>query len=111
MAWPNRPRVPANCAHLDLAVVERAIIQTRGDLHAAARTLNVPAKDLRLLALAKPSLNDAVHEQLDRALDKAMAVLIAGLDHPNPRQRIRAAGAILRFAQATRRGLSSSRRA
>jgi hypothetical protein len=61
--------------------------------------------DLRLFVVAK-----GITEPFDRALDQAMAVLVAGLDHPDKRQRIKAA-AVLRFAQARRGGFSSSRRA
>jgi hypothetical protein len=102
VTWPlRRPRVPAACQGLDVKAVEGAITESRGDLCAAARALGLHVTDLRLFVVAK-----GLTEPFDRALDQAMAALFDGLEHPNPRKRIKAAGAVLRFAQARRRGFA-----
>ena len=60
MPWRKRGRtIPASCADLDLEVVGRALISAGGNVSAAARALNVPAHDLRLLTFAVPELIDA----------------------------------------------------
>jgi hypothetical protein len=77
MPWRKRGRtIPESCADLDLEAVGRALISTGGNVSAAARALNVPAHDLRLLTFAVPELIDAALEVEERALDEAEAVLL-----------------------------------
>jgi hypothetical protein len=53
MSWPaRRPAVPANCNDLNLEVVEHALVDARGNVTAAARSLSVPSVDLRKLVWA-----------------------------------------------------------
>lgn len=96
MSWPFR--VPAACKNLDPEAVKLALVESRGNSRAAAARLGVPSSDLRMMILALPELNARVFEEFDRLLDKATAALLAGLEHPRPRERIRAAGALLRMA-------------
>jgi hypothetical protein len=76
MSWPvRRPTVPESCRSLELAVVERALVEARGSMTATARALSVPSVDLRKLVWANPSLADAVYEQIEQMIDEAWRVL------------------------------------
>jgi hypothetical protein len=87
-----------------------ALVAARGSVPVAAKALGMPTKDLRELALtASPALPDIVFEELERGLDEAVQVIWDGLRHEDLGRRIEAAGLMLRFAAARRRGFSSSR--
>jgi hypothetical protein len=104
MPWRKRGRtIPESCADLDLEAVGRALISTGGNVSAAARALNVPAHDLRLLTFAVPELIDAALEVEELALDEAEAVLLEAVMAGDMRRRIRAAGLFLRSTAAGRR--------
>ena len=79
MPWRKRGRtIPASCADLDLEAAGRALISAGGNVSAAAKALNVPAHDLRLLTFAFPELIDAALEVEERALDEALAAVVRG---------------------------------
>ena len=104
MLWRKRARtIPASCADLDLEAAGRALISAGGSVSAAARTLNVPAHDLRLLTFAVPELIDAALAVEERALDEAQAVLFEAMRTGDMRRQIRAAGLFLRSTAAGRR--------
>ena len=104
MPWRKRGRtIPESCADLDREEVGRALISAGGNVSAAARTLNVPAHDLRLLTFAVPELVDAALEVEERALDEAEAVLLEAMRGGDLRRRVRAAGLFLRSTAAGRR--------
>ena len=68
--------------------------------------------DLRRLVGSRPSLADAVYEGTERAIDKAVRVLLDGLRHPEMTKRLAAAAYLLRHTEAgRRRGWGSRRRA
>jgi hypothetical protein len=58
---------------------------------------------LRKLVLAKPALRDAVFEELERAIDRAVSVVFEGLRREDVRERLRAAAVLLRYSEASRR--------
>jgi hypothetical protein len=104
MTWPaRRPAVPANCKVLDLAIVERALVDLRGNVTAAARSLSVPSVDLRKLVWATPLLADAVFEQLEQKIDEAEEVLHQGLRSSDLGLRLQAARFLLRQSEFGRR--------
>ena len=104
MPWRKRGRtIPASCADLDLEAAGRALISAGGNVSAAAKALNVPAHDLRLLTFAFPELVDAALSVEERALDEALAVLFEAMRTGDMRRRIRAAGLFLRSTAAGRR--------
>ena len=106
MPWRKRGRtIPESCVNLDLKAAGRELVKAGGSVAAAARALNVPARDLRLLTFAVPELIDAAQEAEERALDEALAELFKALRGGDMRRRIRAAGLFLRAtAQGRRRG-------
>ena len=95
--------VPASCANLDRADIEAALVETDGNVTAAAKKLRVPPVALRALVRSTPSLVDAVFEALELNRDKAIAILYDGLDSPNPAHRLKAAMAILTQTEAGKR--------
>jgi hypothetical protein len=50
--------VPASCAHLDRADIEAALVETYGNVTAAAKKLHVPPVALRALVQSAPSLTE-----------------------------------------------------
>jgi hypothetical protein len=104
MTWPaRRPAVPENCKDLDLEVVEHALVEARGNVTAAARSLSVPSVDLRRLIWATPLLADAAYEQLDRMIDEAVGAIMQGLRNPELSRRLQAAAFLLKHSEAGRR--------
>ena len=104
MSWPaRRPAVPANCKALDLSVAERALMDLRGNVSAAARSLSVPTVDLRKLVWATPLLVVAVFEQLEQKIDEAEEVLHQGLRSSDLGHRLQSARFILRQSEFGRR--------
>jgi hypothetical protein len=95
--------LPPSCAHLDLAEVERELVRRDCNVSAAAKTLGVPVRDLRLLTRARPQLMDAAFEAVERSLDEAEAIVRKALENGDARQRIAAAGYLLRNTEAGRR--------
>jgi hypothetical protein len=86
-----------------MAEVERKFINRDCKVSAAAKVLNVPRRDLPALLDAKPALLSASFEAVERGLNAAEAVLRQALRKGNARQRIEAAGFILRMSEAGRR--------
>jgi hypothetical protein len=94
MTWAaRRPAVPANCKDLNLEVVEHTLVEARGNVTAAARSLSVPSVDLRKLVWATPLLADAVFEQVEQKIDEAEEVLHQGLRRSDLGLRLQAARA------------------
>ena len=106
MPWRKRGRtIPASCADLDLEAARRELTRTGGSVSAAAKALNVPTRDLRLLTYAVPELIDAAQEAEELVVEEAEALLFAAMRAGDMRRRIRAAGLFLRAtAQGRRRG-------
>ena len=103
---PSRKRgrtIPASCADLDLEAAGRELIRAGGNVSAAAKALNVPTRDLRLLTYAVPELIDAALEVEEEMVDEAQALLFKAMRVGDMRRRIRAAGLFLRATAAGRR--------
>jgi hypothetical protein len=88
--------IPASCADLDLALVERTLAKHFGDICKAAKEIGVSGPDLRRLTWARPDL-------LQTALDEM-------LDSPDPRRRERAPDEIMSSYAARNHPLSPPRR-
>ena len=95
--------IPASCADLDLEAAGRELIRASGNVSTAAKALNVPARDLRLLTYAVPELIDAALEVEEEVVDEAQALLLEAVRGGDMRRRIRAAGLFLRATAAGRR--------
>jgi DNA-binding NtrC family response regulator len=82
--------VPPSCAHLDRAAIEAALVETCGNVSAAAKKLRAPPSDLRRL-MRSSSLADVLYEQIEQTLDEALQVAFDGLKSPDPAHRQMAA--------------------
>lgn len=104
MSWPTRrPVVPASCNGLEGAAIENALIDTRGNVTAAATLLHVKSANLRKFVWSRPKLADVIFEQIERMVDEAERVLREGLESDNFNQRFRAAKLIVTHSEAGRR--------
>ena len=104
MPWRKRGRtIPESCADLDLEAAGRELIRAGGNVSAAAKALDVPTRDLRLLTYAVPELIDAALEAEEEVVDEAQALLFKAMRGGDMRRRIRAAGLFLRATAAGRR--------
>jgi hypothetical protein len=56
---PPRPQIPDAVKHLDLAAVEKALVEMNGNVTAASKVLRVPASDLRRPLLTRSSSNSS----------------------------------------------------
>jgi hypothetical protein len=59
-------QIPASCAEVDLAAVEREVIRTGANVSATAKKMGVPVHDLRLLTHAIPRLIEAAWRRKSR---------------------------------------------
>jgi hypothetical protein len=100
---PMDKPIPTSCAHLDLSEVERELIRRDCNVSAAAKSLGVPVHDLRLLTRARPKLMEAAFEAVERSLDEAEATMRDAMRNGDARQRVAAAGYLLRNTEAGRR--------
>ena len=91
----HRPKPPAACADLDLALVERTLSKHLADIPAAARELGVSTPDLRRLTWSKPRLLEEAELACMGIVSRAWGELIRGLDSDEPRRRMWAAERIL----------------
>ena len=89
------PRVPAGCAHLDLAEVSRVLAKHYGDIPASARELNIPTPDLRRLTWARPKLLEEAELERMGVIARAWGQLIEALDSDDPRRQMWASGRIM----------------
>jgi len=95
--------IPASCAGLSLKAIYLELVRMAGNVSAAARRLDVPVHDLRLMTRAHPELIDAALEAQEQALDKAERIVMAALDGDDMTKRLEAAKTILRLSPAARR--------
>ena len=87
--------VSKGCAHLDLALVERALTEHYGDIAAAARDLKVSTPDLRHLTWSKPRLLEGANEQCELFVIRAIGIMIQALNSGDPRREMWGAEKIL----------------
>ena len=88
-------RFPENLRHLDLTVVGRALVETEGNVTAAAKKLGVPSHELRRLTWSVPALMDVALELAERMVDAAESRLREALESDDPGRRLSAAMFIL----------------
>ena len=86
-----------------LASVERALTAARGNVTMAARTLGVPAAELRDAVRRIPYLMHAALEGAEQALDEAEAIILDGLRAEALNTRLSAAGFILAHSMAAQK--------
>jgi hypothetical protein len=107
---PYIPKVPASCAYLDLAKVERTLTKHFGDIAAAARELRVSGSDLRRLTWAKPELLEEARDQCEVFVARAWSELITAVYSDDPHRQMWAADKILSSWAARNHPLSPARR-
>jgi hypothetical protein len=111
MPLPRRPTmIPASCADLDVALVERTLAKHFGDICKAANEIGVSGPDLRRLTWARPDLLQTALDEMAVLVARAEAETIAMLDSPDPRRRERAADKIMSSYAARNHPLSPARR-
>jgi hypothetical protein len=104
------PKVPAACAHLDLAEVSRVLAKHLGDIAASARELNVPTSDLRRLTWSKPKLLEEAELERMSVIARAWGVLIEALYSNDPRRQMWASDKIMSSWLARDHPLAPARR-
>jgi hypothetical protein len=107
---PYIPKVPAACAGLDLALVERTLMKHYGDITGAARELGVSGPDLRRLTWSKPELLERASEECEVFVARAWGVMIKALDSDDVHRRQWAADKILSSWIARDHPLAPARR-
>jgi hypothetical protein len=103
MRWGTslrRLHVPASCANIDFARVERALVKHYANVRAAARELDVPSGDLRKLTWSHPRLIELALEEAHRLVDLAESKLREALDGDHPDRALAAATYILSHSSA-----------
>ena len=95
--------IPASCAGLELKRVYLELVRMAGNISAAARRLDVPVHDLRIMTRVHPELIDAALEAQEQALDKAERIVMGALDGDDMAKRLEAAKTILRLSPAARK--------
>jgi hypothetical protein len=104
-------RFPESLRYLDLTAVGRALVETEGNVTAAAKKLGVPSHELRRLTWSVPALIDVALELAERMVDAAESRLREALESDDPRQRLTAAMFILsKHRLARERGWGQSAR-
>ena len=81
---------------IDLDQAARALREAKGSVGKAARALEVPSAELRKFVWANPKLREAALEAAERDLDKAEAIILAGLDSSDKLKRLEAAVQVLK---------------
>src|SRR4029077_20029910 len=103
-------KVPASCAHLDLALVERTLTKHYGDVTAAAKERGVSGPELKRLTWSKPKLLEAANEECELFVMRAWGELIKALYSEDLRRQMWAADKILSSHLARDHPLSPARR-
>lgn len=88
---------------IDPEAAEKALIEAKGHVVTAARSLDVPSADLRKFVRDNPKLWAAALEAAERDLDKAEQIILDGMDSGDKLKRLEAAALILKGHFRTRR--------
>jgi hypothetical protein len=104
------PKVPAACAHLDLAEVSRVLAKHYGDIAASARELAIPVPDLRRLTWSKPKLLEEAELERMGVIAQAMGVVIPALYSHDLRRQMWASDRIMSSWLARDHPLAPARR-
>jgi len=75
---------------------EKALIDAKGSVGKAARSLDVPSAELRKLVSRNPKLRAQALEAAERDLDKAEQIILDGMDSQDKMKRLEAAAMILK---------------
>ena len=81
---------------IDPEAARQALIEARGSVGKAARALDVPSADLRKFVTDNPKILAAAIEAAERELDKAEAIILAGMDSKDKLKRLEAAALVLK---------------
>jgi hypothetical protein len=76
--------------------VARALLEAKGSVGKAARSLDIPSADLRKFVADNPKLWAAALEAAERDLDKAEQIILDGMDSGDKLKRLEAAALILK---------------
>jgi hypothetical protein len=81
---------------IDPDAAKRALLEAKGSIGKAARSLDVPSADLRRFVFDNPALRAAALEATERDLDKAESILLKGMDSGDKLKRLEAAALVLK---------------
>ena len=81
---------------IDPEAAEKALIDARGSVGKAARSLDIPSAELRKFVTDNPKLRAAALEATERDLDKAEQIILDGMDSQDKMKRLEAAAMILK---------------
>ena len=81
---------------IDPDQASRALLEAKGSVGKAARSLDVPSADLRKFVADNPKLWAAALEAAERDLDKAEKILLEGMDSGDKLKRLEAAALLLK---------------
>lgn len=85
-----------NASSLDTRIIERALIEAKGSVGNAARSLDIPSAALRKFVATHPKLRAAALEAAERDLDKAEQIILDGMDSQDKLKRLEAAALVLK---------------
>jgi multidrug resistance efflux pump len=81
---------------IDPEAAERALIEAKGSIGKAARSLDIPSAELRKFVATHPKLRAAALEAAERDLDKAEQIILDGMDSQDKLKRLEAAALVLK---------------
>lgn len=81
---------------IDLDQAARALLEAKGSIGKAARSLDVPSAELRKLVYDHPELRAKALEAAERELDKAESIILDGMNSTDKMKRLEAAALILK---------------
>jgi multidrug resistance efflux pump len=81
---------------IDPEAAEKALIEAKGSVGKAARSLDVPSADLRKFMIDNHKLRAAALEAAERDLDKAEQIILDGMDSQDKLKRLEAAALVLK---------------
>jgi hypothetical protein len=82
---------------IDPEAASLALLEARGSVGKAARSLDIPSADLRKFVSDNPTLRAAALEAAERDLDKAEQIILDGMDSGDKLKRLEAAALVLRL--------------
>jgi multidrug resistance efflux pump len=81
---------------IDPEAAEKALVEAKGSVGKAARSLDVLSAELRKFVTDNPKLRAAALEAAERDLDKAEQIILDGMDSHDKMKRLEAAVLVLK---------------
>jgi hypothetical protein len=81
---------------IDPKAAKKALVEAKGSVGKAARSLDVPSAALRKFVTDNPKLWAAALEAAERDIDKAEQIILDGMDSQDKMKRLEAAALVLK---------------